>query len=63
MSGTFPLMTTDMKRVTILLPEEEFERLQEIARKRHESVSNIGRRLLIEWMEKEYPRKPGNPHK
>ena len=48
-------MTTDLKRLVILMPEDELIRLQKISSERHESMSNLGRRLIIEWMDKEYP--------
>lgn len=53
-------MGTDMKRVTILLPEDIYELFMDVSAQRHESMSNIGRRLVIEWLEKNPPKpKPG----
>lgn len=44
-------MTTDMKRLVILLPEEVHEAFIRASETRYESMSNLGRRLLIEWLE------------
>ncbi|MCL4867782.1 MAG: hypothetical protein KJ063_02340 [Anaerolineae bacterium] len=45
-----------MKRVTILLPEDIYELFMTASEQRHESMSNIGRRLVIEWLEANPPK-------
>jgi hypothetical protein len=46
-------MTTKMKRLVVLLPPDEYERLMKLADERYESASAIGRRLLVEWMDRQ----------
>lgn len=48
-------MATDMKRVAIFLPEAEYNALVEVSERRYMPMSVIGRRLIIEWLEREHP--------
>lgn len=46
-------MTTDKLRVVILLPPEKHKEFQELAEQRGDSMSSIGRRLILEWLEEQ----------
>lgn len=42
--------TSKEKRVVILMPEEVADALQVASKDYYESMSSIGRRLIIEWL-------------
>lgn len=43
-------MSSDLKRVVVLLPPEIYDALTMAAEARYESMSHIGRRLFTEWL-------------
>lgn len=43
-------MTTDKQRVVVLLTPETYEEFKQLAEKQGDSMSSIGRRLIIEWI-------------
>lgn len=49
-------MATDMERVTVLLPKDVYKKLIRVSEQRHESMSNIGRRLFMDWLEENPPK-------
>ena len=55
-------MTSNLERVTILLPKDVHNALVAACDHRHESMSNIGRRLFIDWLiESGYYKQPAPP--
>jgi hypothetical protein len=52
-------MAGEMKRVVILLPEEEYDRFKEEVESQYETMSNIGRRLILQWLRDQEPKQEG----
>lgn len=50
---TIKYMTSDMKRITFLVPEDTYNQLVKASDQRAESMSNIVRRLVMEWLEEQ----------
>lgn len=48
-------MPTDMKRIAVFVPEEVYEALLKATERSREPLSSLGRRLYIEWLERERP--------
>lgn len=57
-------MATDMKRITVFVPEDVYDALLKATELRREPLSQLGRRLYIEWLAREHPellRPPDRP--
>lgn len=46
-------MSNDMQRVVILLPEDVAQEFQSLCEERYETMSGVGRRLILEWIRKQ----------
>ena len=57
-------MATDMKRITVFVPEDVYDALLSATELRREPLSQLGRRLFIEWLVEKHPgllKPPGRP--
>lgn len=49
------VMPTDMQRITVFVPDDVYEALLAATKRTREPLSSLGRRLFIEWLEREHP--------
>lgn len=48
-------MATDMKRIAVFVPDDVYDALLQATELRREPLSQLGRRLFIEWLLREHP--------
>lgn len=52
---------SDTRRLVIILPADKFEQFQEYTEAQYETMSAVGRRLILEWIEQQERKEPGRP--
>lgn len=44
---------SETKRLVIILPADKFDEFQELVDEQYETMSAVGRRLILEWLEEQ----------